>query len=137
MFQIGEVFEGDLKLKAAPVSGTIREFQDRTKIEIIDVSENVFTAKISFFYNYDLEIYNNNTISVGLFNPSNCKFKILEALFELPVTLENKDTIEVSLMKGKKCKNGLHIRFLETSNRPQPPTGLVVFAYEAKLNKIA
>lgn len=136
MFEIGEIFEGDLKFQAAPISGKIREFQDREKIEIIDVKNNIFTAKISFFYDYKKEIYNNNIIGMGIFNPINNKFKLIEALFQLPVTLENKDTVEVSLLKGKRCKNALHLQFLEASNIPQNPGGQVVFAFEGKLNKI-
>lgn len=136
MFEIGEVFVGDFKFQAAPISGKIREFNDRQKVEIIDIKNNIFTAKLSFFYDYNKEIYNNNIISMGIFNPSNNKFELIEALFQLPVSLENKDTIEVSLLKGKRCKNAIHLKLLEASNIPQNPGGMVVFAFEAKLNKI-
>jgi hypothetical protein len=44
MFKIGDIFEGDLILQGAPISGKIREFKDRQKIEIIDVRNNIFTV---------------------------------------------------------------------------------------------
>jgi hypothetical protein len=136
MFEIGEVFEGDLKFQAAPVSGIIREFQDRQKIEIIDVRNNIFTAKSFFFYDYDKQIYNSNKTAIGIYNSSNNKFKIIETLFQLPITLENKDNIEVSLLKGKKCKNAIHLQFLKSSNIPQNPGGQVVFAFDTKLKRV-
>ena len=136
MFEIGEVFVGDFKFQAASISGKIREFQDREKIEIIDVRGNIFTAKISFFYDYDREIYNNYTTGIGIYDPSNNKFKMTEALFQLPISLESKDTIEVSFLEGKRCKKALHLEFLEASNMPQSPGGLVVFAFKAKLKKV-
>lgn len=136
MFKIGEVFEGDLTFQAAPISGTIREFKDRQKIEIIDVRNNIFTAKSYFFYDYNKQIYNNSKTDIGIYNPSTNKFKIIETLFQLPVTLENKDTIEVSLLKGKRCKNAIHLQFLKAANIPQRTGNTVVFAFEAKLNKV-
>ena len=136
MFKKGEIFEGNLKFKAAPITGIIREFNDRERIEIIDVKDNIFTANISFFYVEKEKIYRNNIIGMGIYNQKKDKFKFIEALFQLPVTLENKDTIEVSLLKGRRCGDHLHLEFLEASNIQQKPGDNVVFAFEAKLNKI-
>ena len=69
MFKKGDIFEGELNFKAAPITGIIRQFDDRERIEIIDVKDNIFTANISFFYVPSEKIYRNNIIGMGIYNP--------------------------------------------------------------------
>jgi len=59
-----------------------------------------------------------------------------ETLLQLPVTLENKNTIEVSLLESKKYKYYAFTIFKRAANIPQRTGNTAVFAFDTKFNEV-
>ena len=77
MFKKGDIYIGKYEYKASALDGKIQYGNDRQKMEILDVRDNIFTVR--FYYNWDnfTHDYKNNAIGMGLFNKHNKTFEIL------------------------------------------------------------
>lgn len=135
MFKKGDVFQGNQKYYGAGIDGKLISGKDRTRIKIIDVKSNIFTAEFLFQYDPDQEIFLGSITGIGIYNKRKNTFKIIESLFELPLTLENKNTIEVTIVKGCHSENTINFNLLEALHAPDTLNN-VLYAAKAVLKKI-
>ena len=129
MFQKGDVFSGNYTYHAANADGTIITRTDRERIVIIDVKDNVFTAKIFFNFDSNKNIFNGSSLAMGIYNREKNTFRMLDTLNDTPQT--NPNFIELSLLKGKYTGKAIHLELLESSNVPQLPRDSLFFSFQA------
>ena len=133
MFQKEDVFSGNYTYHAANADGTIITRTDRERIVIVDVKDDVFTAKIFFNFDSDKNIYNASSLAMGIYNKEKNTFRMLDTLNDTPLT--NPNFIELSLTKGKHTGKAIHLELLESSNIPQLPRDSLFFSFQATLKK--
>ena len=68
MFKKGDIFQGNQTYYGAGIDGKLISGKDKTRVEIMDVKSNIFTANFLFQYDSDKEKFIGSITGIGIYN---------------------------------------------------------------------